>query len=464
MKVFSRQNSIFSKRRDSNAPGTPCENVLLPLHPASDAAASETTLAGDNTSTRTQKPAINKLQKSQKKPGFFSLSKGNAASDDLANMSGVNDDFKERIPHPSKPPRLSAMDLGPDLMRHRLATQRMSDSNSTPAVSSESGNKTELLADEPPKTSMESKLERAKNVRDSQLHNHPALRNDPIFADVKPIDAQKPPGWSTLHDRAAHLAENYIAVLPDINSFGPAKDGTRASMDSTAVNSVSSPTTLVADAESDEDQPSSEAGNVTITSLQLTSELLKDELVRVIFNDSPGTETNRATQSGVTAWGASKLQILMMIEAYMAVLDNVKYTKEHVETNATENKRLEDMMEILNHWCSSLYGIYDEAFGSQSGGAAESASQAVDVKDTALEFEEDDVKETPREFEEVATRSLDQIIREWREQAHQTDSSSKYESEGKGGFRGESEDETDYVVTDEDESDDHPALTAQVDR
>ena len=97
--------------------------------------------------------------------------------------------------------------------------------------------------------------------------------------------------------------------------------------------------------------------------LQICSELLTDELLKTFFRQHPNEKRGRA----------SKLQVLLLIEAYEAMLDNcrkellnVPLRSDSVEKQRERGQRrkhVRDAVRILDHWLDSLYVIYDEAFG-----------------------------------------------------------------------------------------------------
>lgn len=97
--------------------------------------------------------------------------------------------------------------------------------------------------------------------------------------------------------------------------------------------------------------------------LQICSELLTDELLKTFFRQHPNEKRSRA----------SKLQVLLLIEAYEAMLDNcrkellnVPLGNESAEKERERGQRrrhVRDAVRILDHWLDSLYVIYDETFG-----------------------------------------------------------------------------------------------------
>ncbi|KAM7183004.1 hypothetical protein V8F20_012770 [Naviculisporaceae sp. PSN 640] len=113
--------------------------------------------------------------------------------------------------------------------------------------------------------------------------------------------------------------------------------------------------------------------------LQICSELLTDELLKTFFRRHP-TE-NRAK--------ASKLQVLLLIEAYEAMLDSCRRElldvppsrsagvgrsahdkgrdREHDRERIQRRKHIRDAVRILDHWLDSLYVIYDDTFGDLPG-------------------------------------------------------------------------------------------------
>ncbi|KAM7214410.1 hypothetical protein V8F06_010248 [Rhypophila decipiens] len=110
--------------------------------------------------------------------------------------------------------------------------------------------------------------------------------------------------------------------------------------------------------------------------LQICSELLTDELLKTFFRRHP-TEKHAK---------ASKLQALLLIEAYEAMLDNCRKELLHVplpERSAGDGERadereglqrrrhIRDAVRILDHWLDSLYVIYDDTFGDLPGGGDE---------------------------------------------------------------------------------------------
>ncbi|KAK3389164.1 hypothetical protein B0H63DRAFT_95050 [Podospora didyma] len=99
--------------------------------------------------------------------------------------------------------------------------------------------------------------------------------------------------------------------------------------------------------------------------LQICSELLTEELTKTLFRQHPADETRSPR--------ASKLQVLLLIEAYEAMLETCRremLKPPPVRVSASERRRhLKDAVRILDHWLDSLYVIYDEAFGDGDGEA-----------------------------------------------------------------------------------------------
>jgi len=84
--------------------------------------------------------------------------------------------------------------------------------------------------------------------------------------------------------------------------------------------------------------------------LQICFDLLTDELCKACFRRHPREESYRA----------SKLQILLMIEAYETVLAKCRRRMSEVGNIGGETSNLQDAEQALNHWLDSLYSIYPE--------------------------------------------------------------------------------------------------------
>ncbi|KAK3318773.1 hypothetical protein B0H66DRAFT_533285 [Apodospora peruviana] len=95
--------------------------------------------------------------------------------------------------------------------------------------------------------------------------------------------------------------------------------------------------------------------------LQICSELLTDELIKTFVRQHPDEKHGRA----------SKLQVMLLIEAYEAMLDNCRRELLKTEDGADADRRrhVRDAVRILDHWLDSLYVIYDGTF-NDSGGTA----------------------------------------------------------------------------------------------
>ncbi|KAL2015768.1 hypothetical protein VTK56DRAFT_4859 [Thermocarpiscus australiensis] len=102
--------------------------------------------------------------------------------------------------------------------------------------------------------------------------------------------------------------------------------------------------------------------------LQICTELLTDELAKVFCLQRQGA----AARGEILRVGrrVSKLQVLLMIEAYEAMLEGCRWemAAPHARSDGGKegeraSSHMRDAVEILKHWLDSLYGIYDEAFG-----------------------------------------------------------------------------------------------------
>ncbi|KAK3323820.1 hypothetical protein B0T19DRAFT_443288 [Cercophora scortea] len=104
--------------------------------------------------------------------------------------------------------------------------------------------------------------------------------------------------------------------------------------------------------------------------LQICSELLTDELTNAFFRRHPNERRGRP----------SKLQVLLLIEAYEAMLDSCRKDMLKPRSPGTERRRhVRDAVRLLDQWLDSLYCIYDEAFGDEPGLGGEVKAKRVDA-------------------------------------------------------------------------------------
>ncbi|KAK1749823.1 hypothetical protein QBC47DRAFT_395387 [Echria macrotheca] len=93
--------------------------------------------------------------------------------------------------------------------------------------------------------------------------------------------------------------------------------------------------------------------------LQICAEMLTDELRRTFVHHQRGKG------------GMSKLQVLLLIEAYEATLDNCRREimrpplTRGGEGDAARRKHVREAVRILDHWLDCLYRMYDEEFGEE---------------------------------------------------------------------------------------------------
>ncbi|KAK3378913.1 hypothetical protein B0T24DRAFT_142489 [Lasiosphaeria ovina] len=363
--------------------------------------------------TRVQR---NKLRK---RPPFWSPDTSTAAYD-LCQLMGNNASF-EIIPRPARPPRPSATDI-PDLpnlpmyenftSKHRpvtlldektprvygrrpsMTTTRWSSADGPrPRWDAGAGDErpathhslaaSDTTAVEVPRYDRSSRLaESYRNVlpdRESMTIEYREARG-PIKrqqATRRPRSQQREPHASN------HPTRNQTVATPEQERFdvrsAPAR--TRSStVPSTPTSSITAvdydlgpvdglalgksrpPCSHSREADSQRDALSSNKERRTseYVGLQICSELLTEELTRTFFRQHPGETQPRA----------SKLQVLLLIEAYEAMLDSCRreLLKPPPARGGERRKGLRDAVRILDHWLDSLYVIYDDTFSDEAEG------------------------------------------------------------------------------------------------
>ncbi|KAK3688202.1 hypothetical protein B0T22DRAFT_479470 [Podospora appendiculata] len=104
--------------------------------------------------------------------------------------------------------------------------------------------------------------------------------------------------------------------------------------------------------------------------LQICSELLTDELTNAFFRRHPNERRGRP----------SKLQVLLLIEAYEAMLDSCRKNMLKPRVPGAERRRhVRDAVRLLDQWLDSLYCIYDEAFGDEPDEGSEVKAKRVNA-------------------------------------------------------------------------------------
>ncbi|KAM7189175.1 hypothetical protein V8F33_010177 [Rhypophila sp. PSN 637] len=223
-----------------------------------------------------------------------------------------------------------------------------------------------------------------------------------VESDVSPVDSRFSTGSEMVYPIQGTKAALTNTIKPEeVGSSVPAKRTvtTTVSNDSLINNNPFTYLDNAGSSASDKDTTGDEdlnlkakrerkpGGRITSSDyvgLQICSELLTDELLKTFFRRHPAEKHAKA----------SKLQVLLLIEAYETMLDNCRKEllnvplpersagvghggHEREKERADERERVQrrrhirDAVRILNHWSDSLYVIYDDTFGDLPGGGDE---------------------------------------------------------------------------------------------
>ena len=98
--------------------------------------------------------------------------------------------------------------------------------------------------------------------------------------------------------------------------------------------------------------------------LQICSELLTDELLKIFLQKNIGDGNGNGHRN---SGRGPKLQILLLIEAYEAMLDTCrKEARKAAVLDCERRKHMRDTIRIVDQWLSSLYVVYDEALSQEA--------------------------------------------------------------------------------------------------
>lgn len=187
--------------------------------------------------------------------------------------------------------------------------------------------------------------------REPHASNHPTRNQTVATPEQERFDVRSAPARTRSSTVPSTPTSSITAVDYDL---GP--------VDGLALGKSRPPCSHSREADSQRDALSSNKERRTseYVGLQICSELLTEELTRTFFRQHPGETQPRA----------SKLQVLLLIEAYEAMLDSCRreLLKPPPARGGERRKGLRDAVRILDHWLDSLYVIYDDTFSDEAEG------------------------------------------------------------------------------------------------